>query len=186
MLSSRFLSQDEGPEFIPTLVKNKQRESLTSSPGSLPLRTSLPRSPPRSVADQFVLPPAHTRTTSLSGGSPRPLVAQAMSRAVSTSGGGAGSASGLSDTSSVKHGPPSTASREDLAARLRKESFGIGRAVRVMVSCHVLHYSCSVRILRVPYPYVVPFRSSRSNQAPCRRALRLSTLSHRRSASNPR
>ena len=142
LLSSRFLSQDEGPEFIPTLVKNKQRESLTSSPGSLPLRTSLPRSPPRSIADQFVLPPAHTRTISLSGGSPRPLVAQALSRAASTTGGaGAGSISGLSDASSVKHGTPSAGSREDLtpsalAARLRRESLGMGRAVRTLERNH--------------------------------------------------
>lgn len=134
LLSSRFLSQDEGPEFVPTLVRNKQRDSLTSSPGSLPLRTSLPRSPPKSVADQFVLPPAHTRTTSLSGGSPRPYAAQAMNRAVSGMGAGTGSASGLSDTSSVRHGPPSAGSREEmpqsvLAARLRRESLGMGRAV---------------------------------------------------------
>ncbi|KAK7062709.1 autophagy protein 13 [Paramarasmius palmivorus] len=53
LLSSRFMSMDTGPEFTPTLVKNQQRDSLLSthegSPGSLPLRTSLPLSPPRDI-----------------------------------------------------------------------------------------------------------------------------------------
>ncbi|KAH8110911.1 autophagy-related protein 13-domain-containing protein [Phellopilus nigrolimitatus] len=49
LLSSRFLSLDAGPDFTPTLARNAQRESVSGSPGSLPVRTSLPRSPPQSV-----------------------------------------------------------------------------------------------------------------------------------------
>ncbi|KAF8873265.1 autophagy-related protein 13-domain-containing protein [Infundibulicybe gibba] len=67
LLSSRFLSLDEGPEFVPTLVKNQQRDSISSSPGSVAIRTSLPASPTSSVADKFVLPPRtgnHTRSMS--------------------------------------------------------------------------------------------------------------------------
>ncbi|KAG7095008.1 hypothetical protein E1B28_005802 [Marasmius oreades] len=54
LLSSNFMSLDVGPEFTPTLVKNQQRDSLLSthegSPGSLPMRTSLPLSPPREIS----------------------------------------------------------------------------------------------------------------------------------------
>jgi autophagy-related protein 13 len=50
LLSSRFFSLDEGADFTPTLVKNQQRESFSSSPGSLPLRTSLPASPPSTTS----------------------------------------------------------------------------------------------------------------------------------------
>ncbi len=71
LLSSRFFSLDEGADFTPTLVKNQQRESLSSSPGSLPLRTSLPASPPTStsLADRTARPPiqpsqTNPRTTS--------------------------------------------------------------------------------------------------------------------------
>jgi autophagy-related protein 13 len=69
LLSSRFFSLDEGADFTPTLVKNQQRESLSSSPGSLPLRTSLPASPPSStsLADRLArqgVQPSHSRTTS--------------------------------------------------------------------------------------------------------------------------
>ena len=135
LLSSRFMSQDEGPEFTPTLLKNQQRDSLSGSPGSLPIRTSLPKSPPSSIADRFVVPPPmHSRTTSLSGGSPRlGNVALPMSRNISTSGLGAGpSASGVSDTSS-RQGLASMGSRDEpasvvaLAARIRRESLGMGR-----------------------------------------------------------
>ena len=138
LLSSRFLSQDEGPEFTPTLLKNQQKDSLASSPGSLPMRTSLPRSPPSSVADRFVIPPAvHQRTNSLSGASPRPqTVALPMAKVASTSGAGGtpGSISAISDTSS-RQAAASTGSREDLgpsalAARLRRESLGANRSVR--------------------------------------------------------
>ena len=146
LLSSRFLSQDEGPEFTPTLLKNQQRDSLSGSPSSLPARTSLPRSPPGSIADRFVVPPpAHHRTTSLSGGSPRPQnVALPMTRATSASGVGTTvSASIASDTSS-RQGGASVGSREEplpvsaLAARLRKESFGLGRGTGTV---SVLQYS---------------------------------------------
>ncbi|GJE92387.1 autophagy-related protein 13-domain-containing protein [Phanerochaete sordida] len=128
LLSSRFLSQAEGPEFTPTLLRNQQRDSLTSSPGSLPMRTSLPRSPPSSVAERFVLPPrTHTRTTSLTGSSPRSQnVALPMTRALSGAGTNAASASGVSDTSSIRHGTPSIGSREEM--RYRRDSFGIGRS----------------------------------------------------------
>ncbi|CAL1710854.1 unnamed protein product [Somion occarium] len=136
LLSSRFLSQDEGPEFTPTLLKNQQRESLSPSPGSLPLRTSLPRSPPSSIAERFVVPPpSHTRTPSLSGGSPRlQSVALPMTRAPSSASGAipTASASGVSEGSSTRQGGASPGSREDslpisgLAARLRRESLGRG------------------------------------------------------------
>ncbi|EKM53214.1 uncharacterized protein PHACADRAFT_30248 [Phanerochaete carnosa HHB-10118-sp] len=134
LLSSRFLSQAEGPEFTPTLLRNQQRDSLASSPGSLPMRTSLPRSQPSSAAERFVLPPrTHTRTTSLTGSSPRSQnVALPMTRVMSGAGNAAGSASGVSDTSSIRHGTPSIGSREELtpsalAMRLRRDSFGVGR-----------------------------------------------------------
>ena len=78
LLSSRFFSLDEGADFTPTLVRNQQRESLSSSPGSLPLRTSLPVSPPTStsLADRIARPsaplPQHTRTTSFPTSTARP------------------------------------------------------------------------------------------------------------------
>ncbi|KAI0674350.1 autophagy-related protein 13-domain-containing protein [Trametes maxima] len=133
LMSSRFLS-DEGQDFTPTLVKNQQRDSISGSPGSLPLRTSLPRSPPRTVADRFVIPPAsHTRTTSFSSttqavrgspsGSPRlgniPLP---VTRNLSSAGMGT---SGVSDSSSSRQGAASMGSREEvtaLAARVRHDS----------------------------------------------------------------
>ncbi|KAI0635214.1 autophagy-related protein 13-domain-containing protein [Trametes polyzona] len=131
LLSSRFLS--EGPDFTPTLVKNQQRDSISGSPGSLPLRTSLPRSPPRSVADRFVIPPTtHTRTTSFSStqgvrgspsGSPR-LGNIPLPVTRNLSGAGMGT-SGVSDSSSSRQGAASLGSREEvsaLAARVRRES----------------------------------------------------------------
>ncbi|OSD08063.1 hypothetical protein PYCCODRAFT_1402208, partial [Trametes coccinea BRFM310] len=133
LLSSRFLS--EGPDFTPTLVKNQQRDSLSGSPGSLPLRTSLPRSPPRSVADRFIIPPAtHTRTTSFSstqaargspGGSSSPRLGNIpLPVTRNLSGAGMGT-SGVSDSSSSRQGAASLGSREEvsaLAARVRRES----------------------------------------------------------------
>ncbi|KAI0055429.1 hypothetical protein BV25DRAFT_1833163 [Artomyces pyxidatus] len=121
LLSSRFISLDEGADFTPTLAKNQQRDSLSSSPGSLPLRTSLPASPP-SVADRMVRP--HSRTTSLPGSSPgaRTIPLQMSKNA------DLGTMSGLSSTSSRLAG----ASRDDGhpviptlgSSRLRKESTG--------------------------------------------------------------
>ncbi|KAH7915511.1 autophagy-related protein 13-domain-containing protein [Hygrophoropsis aurantiaca] len=123
LLSSRFLSLDEGPEFTPTLVKNQQRDSLSGLPGSVPLRTSLPKSP--SIADRFVLPSSHSRTNSMPS-SPRQS-ALPMSR-VSVGGmAGGGSTSALS-VSSSRQGSSSTWSREEgpplsgIAARIRRES----------------------------------------------------------------
>ncbi|KAI0777721.1 autophagy-related protein 13-domain-containing protein [Trametes elegans] len=132
LMSSRFLS--EGQEFTPTLVKNQQRDSVTGSPGSLPLRTSLPRSPPRSsVADRFVIQPAtHHRTSSFSStqvargspnGSPR-LGNIPLPVTRNLSGAGLGT-SGVSDSSSSRQGAASLGSREEvsaLAARVRRES----------------------------------------------------------------
>lgn len=49
LLSSGLLSLDNGGpggDFVPTLERNRQRDSITSSPGSLAVRTSLPASPP--------------------------------------------------------------------------------------------------------------------------------------------
>ncbi|KAF9261641.1 hypothetical protein L218DRAFT_905029 [Marasmius fiardii PR-910] len=69
LLSSNFMSLDVGPEFTPTLVKNQQRDSLLSthegSPGSLPMRTSLPLSPPREIVrPSSRLPSSSSRPTS--------------------------------------------------------------------------------------------------------------------------
>ncbi|KAH7929214.1 hypothetical protein BV22DRAFT_1102631 [Leucogyrophana mollusca] len=130
LLSSRFLSLDEGPEFTPTLVKNQQRDSLPGLPGSLPLRTSLPKSP--SIADRFVLPSTHSRTNSMPG-SPRNF-ALPMSRTSTGAMQGGGSTSALS-VSSSRQDSSSTWSREDghplsgIAARVRRESMqGTGRS----------------------------------------------------------
>lgn len=142
LLSSRFLS--EGPDFTPTLVKNQQRDSISGSPGSLALRTSLPRSPPRSVAERFVIPPpTHTRTTSFSStqgirgspsGSPR-LGNIALPVTRNLSGAGMGT-SGVSDSSSSRQGAASLGSREDvsaLAARVRRESLHGRSSVRDII-----------------------------------------------------
>ena len=125
LLSSRFLSLDEGPDFTPTLVKNQQRDSMSGLPGSL--RTSLPKSPPSSIAGQFVLPLAHSRTSSLpSSQSPRSVAALPLSR-TSSNMATAGSTSALSVTSSRPEGS-ATWSKEDgapltgITARIRKES----------------------------------------------------------------
>ncbi|KAH9919968.1 autophagy-related protein 13-domain-containing protein [Epithele typhae] len=163
LLSADFLSLEEGPEFTPTLVRNQQRESLSGSPGSLPLRTSLPRSPPRSVAERFVIPPPttthHARTSSFSSsqaprvspnGSPRlgniPLP---ISRNLSGAGMGT---SGVSDSSSSRQGA-SMGSRDEvssLAARMRRESLQ-GRGADSPLG---------VPIRRQPLPTVNPFKSS--------------------------
>lgn len=131
LLSSRFLSLDEGPEFTPTLAKNQQRDSLTGLPGSLPLRASLPRSPPSSIADRFVLPAAnsHSRTNSMPVSQSPRLGAFPVSRTSTGAGINAGSTSALSIASSRQDS--STAwSKEDTgpvsgvsaAARIRLES----------------------------------------------------------------
>ncbi|KAH9965322.1 autophagy-related protein 13-domain-containing protein [Russula dissimulans] len=120
LLSSRFFSLDEGADFTPTLVRNQQRESLSSSPGSLPLRTSLPASPPisTSFADRIARPsappPQHARTTSFPTSTARPPPLQ-------------GSRAGAATDSA---GPSSASSRLELPVfptpntRLRKESMG--------------------------------------------------------------
>lgn len=127
LLSSRFLSLDEGPEFVPTLAKNQQRDSISSSPGSLPIRTSLPKSPPSSVADRFILP---SRSSSGVGVSPRnvPLpISRYTSTPVATGGGSA------SISAHSRHDSISGLSRDEMrppsgiAARLRKESTGSSR-----------------------------------------------------------
>lgn len=122
LLSSRFL--DEGPEFTPTLTRNQQRESLSTSPGSLPIRTSLPRSPPSnaaSLADRFVLPAAGSRT-SFPSSSPRFRGANLPALAGST--GSGGSSSRLSQEGQVASALP---------PRVRHESIGAGRSSSVSV-----------------------------------------------------
>ena len=135
LLSSRFFSLDEGADFTPTLIKNQQRDSLSSSPGSLPLRTSLPASPPSSTSlvDRITRQPSqpsytHSRTTSfptlsISTRQPplqiRPGVAP--------------------DTGGVVSGQSSVSSRQEVPAlavpnaRLRKESMG---SVCTPFTCH--------------------------------------------------
>ncbi|KZT25942.1 hypothetical protein NEOLEDRAFT_1132998 [Neolentinus lepideus HHB14362 ss-1] len=128
LLSSRFLSLEEGTDFTPTLAKNQQRDSLSTSPGSLPVRTSLPSSPPSSVAERFVLPAVHSRTTSLPGNAHVPTSLNRPSSTAAT----AGSASGMSAASSSHRGSTSGGSKDDghlmsaLGARMRSESTGIG------------------------------------------------------------
>ncbi|GBE84357.1 autophagy-related protein 13-domain-containing protein [Sparassis latifolia] len=166
LLSSRFLSLDEGPDFTPTLVKNQQRDSLSGSPGSLPVRMSLPRSPPSSVADRFVVPPSmHSRTTSLSGlsglggSSPRSQNVGLLPMRRLSNTGAAGSTSAVSDASSSRQGAASTGSRDDippvsaLAARLRKESLGTGRGSDFIPSPGPVP-------IRRPINPVNPFKSS--------------------------
>ncbi|KAI0371996.1 hypothetical protein BV20DRAFT_964679 [Pilatotrama ljubarskyi] len=168
LLSSRFLS--EGPDFTPTLVKNQQRDSISGSPGSLPLRTSLPRSPPRSVADRFVIPPStHTRTTSFSSmqgaraspaGSPR-LGNIPLPVTRNLSGAGMGT-SGVSDSSSSRQGAGSMGSREEvsaLAARVRRESMQ-GRSSQDGTT------PGGVPIRRTPITTVNAFKSSTISSSP--------------------
>ena len=134
LLSSRFLSLDEGPEFTPTLIKKQQRELSTSPPASLPLRTALPRSPPSAIADRFVLPSANNaRTNFPSTGTVGALsisptkggLAQSPSlRPRTLSGIDSGAASGVSETSSSRRSISSAREDPQLASRLRRESFG--------------------------------------------------------------
>ena len=135
LLSSRFLSLDEGPEFTPTLIKNQQRDSVsTSPPGSLPLRTALPRSPPSNIADRFVLPPTNdprpnfpsTGGTGALGTSPgKGGLAQSPSlRPRTLSSLDSGAASGVSETSSSRRSTSSAREDLQLVSRLRRESFG--------------------------------------------------------------
>lgn len=133
LLSSRFLSLDEGPEFTPTLIKNQQRELSTSPPGSLPLRTALPRSPP-SNADRFVLPPTSNARTNF------PSIGTAGALSISPTKGGlvhspslrprtlsgldSGAASGVSETSSSRRSISSAKEDPQPTSRLRLESLG--------------------------------------------------------------
>ncbi|KAI0070745.1 hypothetical protein K474DRAFT_1669744 [Panus rudis PR-1116 ss-1] len=186
LLSSKFLSQDEGPEFTPTLLKNQQRDSLSTSPGSLPVRTSLPRSPPQSIADRFIVPPTHThtRTTSISGtgASPRMQnVALPMTRAPSVTGTApVTAASHLSDASSSRQGGnASVGSRDDrlpvsdLAARLRRESLGMGRGSA--------DSSTSPSPVPIRRPQVNPFKTSPLSSGPP--SFHSSSPSHRHNSS---
>lgn len=170
LLSSRFLSLDEGPDFTPTLVKNQQRDSMSGLPGSL--RTSLPKSPPSSIAGQFVLPPVQSRTNSLPGSQSPKSVALPMSR-TSTNMATAGSTSVLSVTSSRPEG--STAwSKEDgsaatgAAARIRKESTSTTARSSLVGA---------IRFVAKPLSTNVHFRTSLPLQAPCLFANRTSTQS---------
>ncbi|EPQ51250.1 hypothetical protein GLOTRDRAFT_141074 [Gloeophyllum trabeum ATCC 11539] len=161
LLSSRFLSLEEGNEFTPTLARNQQRESLSTSPGSLPVKTSLPASPPSSVAERFVLPAVHTRTTSLPGNARN--VAQQFSRPPSNLG-TAGSASGVSAASSSHRGSTSGGSKDDghpmsaIGSRLRRESTGTGRGADLPSSPGPLP-------IRRP-AMVHPFKSSTLSSSP--------------------
>lgn len=144
LLSDRFQSLDEGADFVPTLAKNQQRESLSGSPGSLPIRTSLPKSlsksPPSmasALAERFVSSPGriHSRTISLpqaSSHSPKHSSPLGVNR-TPTSGATPGSGSAISTGSSPRHDTSSNWSKDEgrplsgAAARMRKESTGAGR-----------------------------------------------------------
>jgi autophagy-related protein 13 len=148
LLSSRFLSLDEGPEFTPTLAKNQQRDSLTGLPGSLPLRASLPKSPPSSIADRFVLPApnSHIRTNSMPASQSPRLGAFPMSRTSTGAGINAGSTSALSITSS-RQDSSTTWSKEDTgpftsvpaAARIRLESMAGRSSSAVSIIIRFIH-----------------------------------------------
>jgi len=135
LLSSRFFSLDEGADFTPTLIKNQQRDSLSSSPGSLPLRTSLPASPPSSIslADRMIRQApqpsqTHSRTTSfptLSASTRHPPLQIRPGAAPDTG----GVISGQSSVSSRQEVPALPAPN----ARLRKESMG---SVCASFTCH--------------------------------------------------
>ncbi|KAL1730356.1 autophagy-related protein 13-domain-containing protein [Schizophyllum commune] len=108
LLSSRFLS--EGPDFVPTLRKNQQRDSVVGSSGSLGLgstRAPPTRSPPRDIPLSGRSPP-HT-SSPLARSPPRQPVPLPRSRTSSLASGSASVRSHATD-------PPS------LAARLRRES----------------------------------------------------------------
>ncbi|KII85697.1 hypothetical protein PLICRDRAFT_45046 [Plicaturopsis crispa FD-325 SS-3] len=160
LLSSRFLSLDVGPEFTPTLAKNQQRDSVSGSPGSLPIRTSLPQSPPSSVVDRFILPPATTRTVSMPpqvGPSGR-SVAAPMTRQPSHAHSGSVSSSRQDSSSawSKDDGRPASG----IAARLRKESTGSARGAD-------LPSSPGPQQIRRPNLNVVhPFKSSTLSSSP--------------------
>lgn len=126
LLSSRFFSLDEGADFTPTLIKNQQRDSFSSSPGSLPLRTSLPASPPSttSLADRIARQApqpsqTHSRTTSFPA-----LSASTRHPPLQIRPGAA------PDTGGVISGQSSLSSRQEVPAlpapnaRLRRESMG--------------------------------------------------------------
>ncbi|KAI6040787.1 autophagy-related protein 13-domain-containing protein [Pisolithus marmoratus] len=136
LLSSRFLSLDEASDFTPTLAKNQARDSMSGLAGpSTSLRTSLPKSPPSSIAGQFILPPqghpgTHVRTQSLNSapGSQSPKmghVALPISRTTTGTTAGAGSSSALSFASSRQEGS-GTWPKEEYAlpslTRIRRES----------------------------------------------------------------
>ena len=145
--SSRILSLNSGPDFTPTLARNAARDSLSASPGSLPMRTSLPRSPPtsvpsagivgpatagvaglglgqptNSVADRFVLPANNASRTSFPSTSPRSRnIALPATVQRSTSAAQSGSPAG-------SIGSSSRLSREEtasIASRTRRESMGM-------------------------------------------------------------
>ena len=117
LLSSRFFSLEEGTEFMPTLVKNQQRDSISSSPG----RASAPSANSYSHT--------HTRTTSLSGTSPgaRNIPLQMSHQATGVESGVTGSAVSAMSVASYRQ---VSVSRDDgyplsaLAMRVRKESTG--------------------------------------------------------------
>ena len=135
LLSSRFFSLDEGADFTPTLVKNHQRDSFSSSPGSLPLRTSLPASPPSttSLTDRIgrqapQLSQTHSRTTSFPalGASTRHPPLQIRPGPAPDTGGAISGQSSLSSRQEVS-------SLSAPNARLRKESMG---SVCTSFTCH--------------------------------------------------
>ncbi|PCH37077.1 hypothetical protein WOLCODRAFT_140700 [Wolfiporia cocos MD-104 SS10] len=165
LLSSRFRSLDEEPDFTPTLVKNQQRNSVSGSPASQTLRTSVQRSPPSSIADRFVVPPpvsSRTPSSSPVSGSPRMQTAEVPpSRPFTVTGLTTGiSASGVSDSSSPRQGVGSVASRDEppavsaLAARLKRASTEAGRGTESLTT------PVPLPIRRSPIPPVNPFKSS--------------------------
>lgn len=167
LLSSRFLSLDAGPDFTPTLARNSQRESMSGSPGSLPMRTSLPHSPPgdrtdrdkigrgmglgagttSSIADRFVFPkdaPASGSRTSLPSTSPRARAAPLppagqVQRSVSAQQPqtGVGTGSAGSIGSSSRHSREEGREALSSIARVRRESTGMGRGSVRFIPCYL-------------------------------------------------
>lgn len=170
LLSSRFLSLDEASDFTPTLAKHQARDSMSALAGpSGSLRTSLPKSPPSSIAGQFILPSpshpgTHIRTNSMPGThSPRAgNVTLPISRTTTGAAGGAGSTSALSITSS-RHDGSGTWSREESAlpsiARLRRESTSTTGRSSLVCRVHLSHsHALTATLQDLPTAGPLPIR----------------------------
>lgn len=181
--SSRILSLNSGPglEFTPTLARNAARDSMSSSPGSLPMRTSLPRSPPssvpnagivgpatagvaglglgqptNSVADRYVLPANNASRTSFPSTSPRSrniALPSAVQRSTSAAYSGSPGGSVGSSSRLSREEPVSS-----IASRTRKESTGMRVSVCANNVLEALYYFAKKLHYKELPPGGVPIR----------------------------